>query len=292
MQTRRSLLKTVAVGAAAGLALPSSVRAQDAAPADTVEPYTVKGKIRQSVSRWCFGKYPLESLIAACKSLGLIGIDLVGPGEWDLMLRNDMIVTMGNVPGAGIPVGFNKVQNHDMLVEAYEKTIPLAAGKKVPNLICFSGNREGTGDEEGIDNCVKGLQRVIPLAEKHRVTLNMELLNSKGHKDYHCDHTAWGAAIARKLGSERFKLLYDIYHMQMMEGDIIDTIRKNKDVIGHYHTAGVPGRKDLDDAQELNYPPIMKAILATGFTGFVAHEFSPKNGLASLRQGVVVCDVE
>ena len=295
--TRRSLLKTAAVSAT-GFILPSlgaskavSAAEKGAETVEAVETYVPKGKIRQSVSKWCFGKYPLDEFCRICKKLGMPGIDLLDPDAWDLMLKNDMIVTMGNVPGASIPVGFNKLQNHDKLVEAYERVIPLAAEKKVPNLICFSGNREGTSDEEGIENCVIGLKRVLPSAEKHGVTLQMELLNARGHKDYHCDHTKWGAEIARKIGSERFKLLYDIFHMQIMEGNIIDTIKEYKDVIGHYHTAGVPGRKDLDEHQELFYPPIMRAILATGFTGFVAHEFHPKSDLQSLRQAIEVCDV-
>ena len=290
--SRRQVLTSALAGAAAATILPNlSPFTSIAHAAEEIEAYATKGNIHQSVSKWCFGKVPLKELCAACKKIGMVGIDLLGPDDWDTMLQEEMVVTMGNVPGAGIPVGFNKVQHHDKLVEAYEKFIPLAAEKKVPNLICFSGNREGTPDEEGIENCVKGLARITPLAEKHKVTLCMELLNSRGHKDYHADHTVWGAAIARKLGSDRFKLLYDIYHMQIMEGNIIDTIKEYKDVIGHYHTGGNPGRADLDEHQEIFYPPIMKAILATGYKGYVAHEFIPKKGLASLRQAVVVCDV-
>jgi len=220
----------------------------------------------------------------------MVGVDLINEGEWDIVNSNDMIVTMGNGPGP-IERGFNRMQNHDRLVEGFERLIPIAAEKKVPNLICFSGNREGISEEEGLENCAAGLQRVMPTAEKHGITIIMELLNSKQHKDYQCDHTAWGAELVKKIGSERFKLLYDIYHMQMMEGDIIDTIRKNKDVIGHYHTAGVPGRRDLDDKQEIYYPAVIQAIKATGFKGFVAHEFMPKNGIQSLCEAVQVCDV-
>jgi hydroxypyruvate isomerase len=287
MISRRSFFQSFAVGAAA-VSVPGLLFAQTA---DSIEALTVKGNIRQSVSRWCFGKIPLDEFCKICKKLGMVGIDLIGEKDWDTVNKHDLIVTMGN-GGGGIAKGFNRLENHDGLVENYEHLIPIAAAKKVPNLICMSGNREGISDEEGMKNCITGLKRLIPLAEKHGVTLVMELLNSLvDHKDYHADRTAWAAEIARKIGSERFKLLYDIYHMQIMEGNIINTIRKNKDVIGHYHTAGVPGRKDLDETQEINYPPIMKAIIETGFKGFVAHEFLPKNGLQSLREAVKVCDV-
>ena len=257
-----------------------------------IETLKVKGNIRQSVSYWCYGSYPLSELADICKKFGMVGIDLLGPDQWETMLKKDMIVTMGNVPGISIENGFNHVENHDKLVEAFEKWIPEAAKMKVPNLICMSGNRNGMGDEQGIENCVKGLQRVVPLAEKHGVTLHMELLNSKDHGDYHADTTPWGAEIVHKIGSERFKLLYDIYHMQRMEGELINNIRKFKDVIGHYHTGGNPGRAEIDDTQEIYYPAVMKAILETGYKGFVAHEFVPKrqDKFASLRQAVEICD--
>jgi len=285
MISRRSLLKSLAVGAVATV-LPGTLHAQSA---DTIEPLTLKGDIRQSVARWCFGNIPLDELCKICKKIGLVGIDIVGEGDWDTVNNNDMIVTMGMA--GQIEKGFNRLQNHDQLVEGYERLIPIAAEKNVPNLICFSGNRGGISEEEGLENCLIGLKRLMPTAEKHNITIVMELLNSKQHKDYQCDHTAWGAELAKKVGSERFKLLYDIYHMQMMEGDIIDTIRKNKDVIGHYHTAGVPGRNDLDDKQEIYYPAVIQAIKETGYKGFVAHEFTPKNGIQSLREGVKICDV-
>ena len=259
---------------------------------DDIAEYKTKGNIRQSVSKWCFGSIPLDKFIPACKKLGMVGIDLLDPSDWDIMLKNDMIVTMGNVPGnGGIPSGFNREKNHDKLVEVYEKWIPIAAEKKVPNLICFSGNREGLADEEGLEVCVKGLKRIAPIAEKYKVNICMELLNSKDHTDYQCDFTPWGGEMCRKTGSERIKVLYDIYHMQRMEGDVIHNIRKYQDIIGHYHTGGNPGRNDIDETQELYYPAIMKAIIATGYKGIVAHEFLPKNGLQSLRRGVEICDV-
>ena len=288
--SRRNMLHGLALGTAAAVAYQSGmISAQEA----VVEELKVKGNVRQSVSYWCFGNIPLNEFADICKKLGMVGVDLLGPDQWELMLKKDMIVTMGNVPGASIPKGFNHVENHDELVAAYEKWIPEAAKMKVPNLICFSGNRNGMGDEQGIENCVKGLQRVVPIAEKHGVNVVMELLNSKDHGDYHADTTPWGAEIARKLGSERFKLLYDIYHMQRMEGDIINNIRKFNDVIGHYHTAGNPGRNEIDDTQEINYPPIVKAILETDYKGFFAHEFMPKrqDKIASLRQAVEICDL-
>ena len=270
------------------MSVPGSLLAQTA---DSVEALTVKGNIRQSVSKWCFGKIPMDEFCKICKKFGMVGVDLVSENDWDTVNRNDMIVTMGNGPDQ-IGRGFNRLQNHDGLIEGFTRLIPIAAAKKVPNLICFSGERKGISDEEGMENCITGLKRIMPLAEQHGVTLHMELLNSlRDHKDYQADKTPWAAEIARKLGSERFKLLYDIYHMQIMEGNIIDTIRKNKDVIGHYHTGGVPGRKDLDEQQEIFYPAVMKVILETGYKGFVAHEFVPKNNVQSLREAVQLCDV-
>ena len=293
MITRRSFFKSVAIGAAA-VSVPGSLLAQTAVTADSIEALTVKGNIRQSVSKWCYDKLqiPLDEFCKICKKLGMVGIDLVNEKDWDTVNKNDMIVTMGSAGGSGIATGFNRLENHDKLVANFERVIPIAAAAKVPNLICMSGNRAGISDEEGMENCIIGLKRIVPLAEKHGVTLHMELLNSLvNHKDYHADSTAWAAEIARKISSERFKLLYDIYHMQIMEGNIIDTIKKNKDVIGHYHTGGVPGRQDLDDQQEIYHPPIMKAILETGYKGFVAHEFLPKKSLQSLREAVKLCDV-
>lgn len=288
---RRTLLKTATAGV---LAVPFVGRISTKtalAQADVAE-YKAKGNIKQSVSKWCFGSIPLEEFIPICKKLGMVGIDLLDPEVWDLMRQNDMIVTMGNVPGnGGIPSGFNREKNHDKLVEVYEKWIPIAAEKKVPNLICFSGNREGLDDEEGLEVCVKGLKRIAPIAEKYKINICMELLNSKDHTDYQCDRTPWGGEMCRKVGSDRIKVLYDIYHMQRMEGDLINMIREYKDIIGHIHTGGNPGRNDLDETQEIYYPPIMKALLDVGYKGFVAHEFLPKNGLQSLRQGVEICDV-
>jgi len=287
MISRRSLLKSLAVGTAAA-AVPGTLLAQTA---DAIEALTVRGDIRQSVSKWCFGNIPLDEFCKICKKLGMVGVDLISENEWDIVNRNDMIVTMGNGAGS-IAKGFNRLEHHDELVTAYERLIPIAAAKKVPNLICMSGNRAGISDEQGMENCVIGIKRLMPVAERHGITIHMELLNSlRDHADYQADKTPWAAEIVQKVSSERFKLLYDIYHMQIMEGNLIDNIRKYKDVIGHYHTAGVPGRNDLDDQQEIYYPAVMRAIKETGYKGFVAHEFRPKNGIQSLREGVKVCDV-
>jgi hydroxypyruvate isomerase len=201
---------------------------------------------------------------------------------------------MGSGAGMGITKGFNRIEYHDQLVASYEDLIPLAAEAGIKNVICFSGNREGLDDQQGIENCAKGLKRLMKLAESKQVNVVMELLNSKvDHKDYQCDHTAWGVEMCRRVGSERMKLLYDIYHMQIMEGDLIRNIRENSQYIAHYHTGGVPGRNEIDESQEIYYPAVMKAIVETGFDGFVAQEFIPKSSepLASLRRCVAVCDV-
>ena len=288
MISRRSLLRSLAVGTAAAVTVPGTLLAQTA---DSIEALTVKGDIRQSVSKWCFGSIPMDEFCKICKKLGMVGIDLVNENEWDIVNGNEMIVTMGNGPDQ-IARGFNRLEHHDGLIEGFARLIPIAAEKKVSNLICFSGNRRGMSDEEGLTNCVVGLKRLMPIAEQHGVTIHMELLNSlRDHADYQADKTPWGAELVQQVGSERLKLLYDIYHMQIMEGNIIDNIRKYKDVIGHYHTAGVPGRRDLDDQQEKYYPAIMRAIKETGYKGFVAHEFIPKNGVQSLRDAVALCDV-
>ncbi|MGL6227039.1 MAG: hydroxypyruvate isomerase family protein [Thermoguttaceae bacterium] len=288
---RRTLLKTAALGS---LALPAVLNVPFSSPkilAQDAESYQTKGPIKQSVSKWCFGKYSLADFIPLCQQMGLVGIDLIDPGDWDMMLQNDMVVTMGNVPGCGIPSGFNRKRNHDKLVKIYEQWIPVAAEKKVPNIICFSGNRNGISDEEGLEVSVEGLKRIAPIAEKHGVNVCMELLNSKDHRDYQCDHTAWGGEMCRRVGSERIKVLFDIYHMQRMDGDLVNNIREYKDIIGHYHTGGNPGRNDIDDSQEIYYPAVMKAILETGYNGYVAHEFLPKDDLRSLRRAAEICDV-
>jgi hydroxypyruvate isomerase len=253
-----------------------------------------KGNVNHSVCRWCYDKIPLDQLCKASKEMGITSIDLTGPKEWPTMQEYGLTSGMANGAGLGIEKGWNRRERHEVLLKSYEEVIPLVAKAGMQNLICFSGNREGLDDAEGIKICAEGLKKLMPTAEKYKVNVVMELLNSKvNHHDYQCDHTVWGVELVKAVGSDRFKLLYDIYHMQIMEGDVIATIRKYKDYIAHYHTGGVPGRNEIDDTQELNYPAIVKAILATGYKGYVAQEFIPKrpDALASLKQGVDICDV-
>ncbi len=290
--SRRSALRTMTVGAAAAAAAASlgdRLRAADAA----VDP-KLKGRVNHSVCKWCYPKIELEEFCAASKGMGLQSVELLTVNDFPTLKKHDLVCAMvSGIPG-GITKGLNRVANHDKIVEFFEKTTPIVAEYGYPNIICFSGNRDGMSDEEGMENCAIGLKRIAPIAEKYKVTVCMELLNSKrNHKDYMCDHTAWGAALAKKVGSERFKLLYDIYHMQIMEGDLCDTIKENQQYIGHYHTGGVPGRAEIDGSQEIDYPIVMKTILETGYKGFVAQEFVPKRSdvLASLKQGVTICDV-
>ena len=286
--SRRSAVKnatmTALLATLASATLPSELRA--ALPR--------KGAINHSVCRWCYSKTPLEDLCRAGKEMGLQSIELQGPDEWPTLKKFGLTCAMANGAGMGIEKGWNRLENHAQLIESYEHVIPLVANAGLSNLICFSGNRAGLSDEEGLKNCAIGLKKIAATAEKHRVNVVMELLNSKvNHKDYQCDHTAWGAQLCKAVGSDRFKLLYDIYHMQIMEGDVIETIKKFHPYIAHYHTGGVPGRAEIDETQELNYPAIMKAIVATGYKGHVAQEFIPKraDAIASLRQGVDICDV-
>ena len=296
MITRRSLFKSLAVGSVAAAVPVATLIAQ---AEEHFEKLALKGDIRQSVSRWCFQSIPLDALCTICKNFGMVGIDLINENEWDTVNKHDLIVTMSNGPDQ-IGHGFNRIEHHDGLVERFERLIPIAAEKKVPNIICFSGNRRGVrdgqeweiSDEQGLENCTIGIKRLMPIAEKHGITIYMELLNSlRDHHHYQADKTPWGAELVGRVGSERFKLLYDIYHMQIMEGNMIDNIRRYKDTIGHYHTAGVPGRRDLDDQQEIYYPAVIRAIKETGYKGFVAHEFIPKDGIQSLREAVKICDV-
>jgi len=282
---------------AALTALATSVARIDAVAAQ------LKGRVNHSVCKWCYGKIPLEEFCVAAKGIGLASVELLDPPDFPTIKKHGLTCAMVSYPSGktpqgvtvgGIPKAFNRLEHHDTLVEIYEKRIKQTAEAGLTQLICFSGNREGLADEKGIENCAIGLKRVLPIAEKHKVTLVMELLNSKvNHKDYQCDHTEWGVALCKAVGSERFKLLYDIYHMQIMEGDVIATIRRHKDFIAHYHTGGVPGRAEIDDTQELFYPAIVKAIIETGYKGHIGQEFIPKrkDPIASLKQGVEICDV-
>jgi hydroxypyruvate isomerase len=253
----------------------------------------LKGNIHHSVSQWCFGGIPLENFAVSCKAMGLESIELLGEKDWLTVNKAGLKCAVGYATDWGIPKGFNHIENHEKLIADFESMIPKASAAGVPNLICFSGNREGQNDNEGMINCAKGLRKLMPSAEKYGVTIIMELLNSYGHKDYQCDKTTWGSALCEMVGSERFKLLYDIYHMQIMEGNVIDTITKYSQYIGHIHTGGVPGRHELDETQELYYPAIMKALVKTGYKGFVGQEFVPtqKDDLEALKKCIRICDV-
>jgi hydroxypyruvate isomerase len=287
---RRDFLSAAATAGAAGLAgvKPDALGAMTTA---------ARGRLKLSVSRWPFGKFTLDQLCRMSRGLGLDAIDLLEPDQWDVPRRYGLVCAMGYAtvpnPDARLTEGFNRVENHSWLVPAYQRAIPLAAAARVPNVICFSGSRKGQSDDEGREVCARGLAPLIPLAEQHGVTLCMELLNSKiDHPDYQCDHTAWGVALAKQLNSPRFKLLYDIYHMQIMEGDVVRTVRDNIDYIGHFHTGGVPGRHEIDDTQELNYRFVMRAIADAGFKGYVAQEFVPtKDQRKSLAEAVRICTV-
>ncbi|MGE5568878.1 MAG: hydroxypyruvate isomerase family protein [Rhodospirillales bacterium] len=251
-----------------------------------------KGRLKQGVARWCFNKWSVEELCANAVRVGIVGIDLVGPEDWPVLKKYGLIPTMA--PGGGsIADGLNRKELHDKIIAELRENITKAAEAGVPNVITFSGNRRGMSDEEGLENCVAGLNRIKAFAEEKGVTINLELLNSKvNHKDYMCDHTAWGVEVCKRVNSPRVKLLYDIYHMQIMEGDVIRTIRENIQWIGHFHTGGNPGRNEIDETQELNYRAIAKTIADLNFTGYFSHEFTPRRDpLESLRQAVEICTV-
>ena len=291
---RRTAIKGILAGTVT-FGIPSDLLAfADSPEALKLNLNTLKGKINHSVARWCFSDFDIETLCVEAKKIGITGIDLVGPNDWPILKKHNLVSTMCNGAELNLVDGFNDQKFHEQLIKNYTEMIPLVAKAGYKNLICFSGNKRGKTDEEGWNNCVLGLQKLIPLAEKHQVTLVMELLNSKiDHKDYQCDKTSWGVELAKRLNSENFKLLYDIYHMQIDEGDVIRTIRESHKYIAHYHTGGVPGRNEIDETQELNYSTIMKAIAATGFTGFVGQEFIPKqkDKIASLKKAIEICDI-
>ncbi|MDH5398452.1 MAG: TIM barrel protein [Cyclobacteriaceae bacterium] len=254
----------------------------------------LKGNINHSVCRWCYNDIPLEKLAEESKAMGLKSIEILGPADWPVVQKYGLTCAIATDSFASIADGFNDPANHGHLQKSYKKLISQAADAGLPQVICFSGNRKGMDDQVGLENCAVGLEPLVKHAEKNNITLIMELLNSKvNHKDYMCDKTPWGVELVEKIGSPNFKLLYDIYHMQIMEGDIIASIRKYHKYISHYHTGGVPGRNEINDSQELNYPAIMKAILETGYKGYVAQEFIPTwdDQLAALKEGVMICDV-
>lgn len=290
---RRTAVKTILAGTVT-LGLPLDLLALTNPNEELKFDSILKGRINHSVARWCFNDFDIETLCSEAKKIGITGIDLVGPKDWPILKKHNLVSTMCNGAELNLVDGFNDTKFHEQLIKNYTEMIPLVAEAGYKNLICFSGNRRGKTDEEGWNNCVLGLQKLIPLAEKHNVTLVMELLNSKiNHKDYQCNKTSWGVELAKRINSENFKLLYDIYHMQIDEGDVIRTIRENHKYIAHYHTGGVPGRNEIDENQELNYMAIMKAIAETGFTGFVGQEFIPKqkDKMASLKKAISICDI-
>jgi hydroxypyruvate isomerase len=293
---RRKLIKQVLSGSAAlaaGVAIPKNVMA--AFDKNEITNSNLKGNINHSVCRWCFSEIPLEELCKAVKQIGFGAIDLLKPHEWPIAKQYGLYSSMCYTAGeTSLTKGWNDLKNHDWLVKDYLEGIELVAAAGYKNLICFAGNRNGMDDETGLNNCVTGLKKIMPLAEAKGVTIQIELFNSRiDHKDYMGDKSAWGIELCKRLGSPNFKILFDIYHMQIDEGDIIRSIQNNHQYFGHYHTAGVPGRHEIDDTQELNYPAIMRAIKASGYEGYVAHEFIPTHTdhLSSLQQAVTICDI-
>ncbi|MCE2895720.1 MAG: TIM barrel protein [Flammeovirgaceae bacterium] len=285
---RNQAIRKMAATALGAVALPQMAKSM------TALPEAVKGKINHSACQWCYSDIPLDELCAAAKKMGIKSIDLLNSTQWATAAKYGLTCAMAYANDWGLQKGFNNPAFHEQLLKDYTLNIPKAAEAGLKNVICFSGNANGLSKEEGLENCARGLEPVLKVAAQYKMTVSMELLNSKvDHKDYQCDYTSWGVQLCEKLGMEEFKLLYDIYHMQIMEGDVIATIRKNIKYISHFHTGGVPGRHEIDDTQELHYPAIMQAIVDTGFTGFVAQEFIPAkpNKLESLKKAIKICDV-
>jgi hydroxypyruvate isomerase len=291
--SRRLAIKNIVAGTAAlgSATMFSSFTQQEKSD----KKFILKNNINHSVCQWIYEDMTLDQLCKAVKKIGFSSIDLLASKDWPVLQQNgiycSMCYTNNNL---GLYKGWNNKTYHEHLIKDYLESIPLVSKAGYKNLICFSGARNGMDDWTGLDNCVEGLQKILPLAEKNNVTIVIELLNSKiDHKDYMCDKTAWGVELCKRLNSPNFKLLYDIYHMQIDEGDVIRTIRDNHQYIGHYHTGGVPGRNEIDETQELNYAAIMKAILETGYKGHVAQEFVPtnKDKMASLKKCIEICDV-
>lgn len=282
---RRTALTTIAGVAGAGLVSDTTN------PAHAAEDTPLKGNLKQSVCKWCYSDMSLDELCKVAKKIGIKGIDLLGENDWATVKEHGLICPVANGPGS-IPKGWNDLEMHEQLIAGSEDLLPKVAAAGLPTMIVFSGNKRKLSSRQGLKNCAEGLKQITPLAEKLGVTIIMELLNSKvNHKDYQCDHTEWGVELVEMVGSDRFKLLYDIYHMQIMEGDVIRTIQDNHTHIAHYHTGGVPGRNEIDETQELNYRRICEAILETGYDGYLAQEFIPANDpVASLTRAAQICD--
>ncbi len=291
---RRDLLKAAAASA---IALPMlSFNEKDKKKKEKNMP--LKGNINHSVCQWTYGYLTLDELCVEAKKLGLKAIDLIDPKGWPTLKKHNLYCSMCYTAGKrSLTEGWNDKKNHTWLIKDYLESIPLVAEAGYKNLICFSGNKNGMDNETGLQNCVEGLKQIMPLAEKHGVIIQIEVFNSKvNHPDYMADNTTWTIELCKRLNSPNFKILYDIYHMQISEGDIISTIQKNHQYFGHYHTAGVPGRHEIEEEQELNYPAIMRAIVKTGYTGFVSQEFmptgkTPEDKMAALKKAIKICDV-
>jgi hydroxypyruvate isomerase len=285
--TRREAIKSAALGASGTMILPLTY-------SNSAIETPLKGNIKHTVCGWCYPSLSFEELCQVANSIGLVGIDLVGPEGWSVLKKYNLVSSMCNGAEISLTEGFNNKVFHATLIENYLRHIDLVSQAGFTNLICFSGNRNGIDDETGLKNATIGLKKILSYAEKKGVVIQMELFNSKvDHPDYMCDNSAWGIELCQRLDSPNFKLLYDIYHMQISEGDIIRTIQENHSYFGHYHTAGVPGRHEIDETQELFYPAIMQAIHKTGYEGFVAQEFIPtnENPIVSLKRAISICDI-
>ncbi|KPK37849.1 MAG: hydroxypyruvate isomerase [Phycisphaerae bacterium SG8_4] len=288
--SRRTFVRNTSL-AAAGAVAGSLANATDTLAAEDIVRIVKNDRINQSVSKWCYGKIPLDRFCAICKKMGLKAIDLLGPSDFPTLKKHGLACSMINTHG--LTKGLNRKENHEQCLSQIRTAIEAASEYGYPNVITFPGNRGGMPDDVGIDNTVAALKQIAGFAEKKKVNICLEYLNSKvNHKDYMFDKTAWGVEVCKKVGSDRVKILYDIYHAQIMEGDIIRTIQNNHQYIAHYHTGGNPGRHEIDETQELYYPAIMRAIVKTGYDGYVAHEFMPvKDPIESLAYAVRICDV-
>lgn len=291
-QDRRSAIKNMLAGTAA---ITATGMLSSFTKGESEEKVAqLKGNINHSVSPWCYSEYTLDQLCEISKGIGITGVDLCGPKDWPTLQKHGLYSSMCNGAELGLYDGFNDTKFHDKLIKNYTDMIPLVAKNGYKNLICFSGARRGISDETGWKNCEAGIKKLISLAEKNNVILCMELLNSKiDHKDYQCDRVEWGVELCKRINSPNFKLLFDIYHMQIMEGDIVRNITDYHQYLAHFHTGGIPGRHEIDDTQELYYPAVMRAIVAAGFKGYVGQEFVPKQAdkIASLRAAIQICDV-
>lgn len=288
--SRRAFISNTSL-LAAGAVAGSLTDTGGAAMSDNIERIVKIGRINQSVSKWCYGKIPLDEFCAVSKKMGIKAIDLLGPRDFPTLKKHGLECSLVNTHG--LTKGLNRIENHKECLDKIRSAIDATSEYEFPNVITFPGNRAGMADDVGVENMVTGLKQVAGYAEKKKVTICIEYLNSKvNHKDYMFDKMAWGVEVCKRVGSDRVKILYDIYHAQIMEGDIIRTIRDNSEYIGHYHTGGNPGRNEIDETQELYYPAIMRAIVKTGYKGYVAHEFVPKRDpLTSLANAVRICDV-